>query len=190
MPKGVYERSPETLEKIRINVKRLHNDWCCWPVILEEGVEFFFRRNSTLNRNYELISFLIDEADVTLVSQYSWSIKEGYPYCSKGTLHQLLGGKAPVGYEWDHINRNTLDNRRCNLRRVTNVVNNRNAGPRYNNPSGIRGVQRHRRVSGLDCWLVTITHDGYQHYLGLFNTIEEAAQARKEAELLYWRNDV
>ena len=132
------------------------------------------------------IPFIIDDEDYELVSQYSWYIDCGYP-CSVAVpgrrLHILLGGKAPEGLEWDHINRNRLDNRRENLQLVTQVVNLRNKSMYSNNTSGHRGVS----LNSAGLWKVQITDTpGHVKFLGNFETIEEAIKARKEAEIKYW----
>lgn len=52
------------------------------------------------------------------------------PEWRTGLLHPIgyaiLGVHRKKGYEIDHINRNTLDNRRCNLRFVTSHINQKN----------------------------------------------------------------
>lgn len=51
---------------------------------------------------------------------------------------------------------------------------------RLNNTSGVKGVSFHKR-SGK--WMAYITLAGKRRYLGIFGTVEEAAQARREAEV-------
>ncbi len=48
-----------------------------------------------------------------------------------------------------------------------------------NNRSGIKGVSYYSRT---DSWVATLTFKGIHYYLGKFNTIAEAAQARWKAE--------
>lgn len=48
----------------------------------------------------------------------------------------------------DHINRDTLDNRRENLRLVSRSINSTNAKPRKESKSGIRGVYRRKARPG------------------------------------------
>ena len=91
-------------------------------------------------------------------------------------LHrQILN--APDGTYGDHINRNTLDNRRANLRVVNEAQNVWNTGIRSTNTSGYKGVRRHK-----DLWRADITVNGKKHCLGYFKTAPEADQAYKEAD--------
>lgn len=144
--------------------------------------------------NKEGIPFQIDDADYFCVSQYEWSINNtGYP-TTRGRrstmLHIFLFGRAPIGLQWDHINRDKYDCRRQNLRIVTVRVNQRNVGLRKDNTSGIIGVQRHKRASGNHCWKATIKdNSGKQLYLGLYDTIEAAAVVRQQAEVRLWGVD-
>jgi len=82
----------------------------------------------------------------------------------------------------DHIDGNTLDNRRCNLRICTNAANLRNGVHiRPNNTSGVTGVWKHRNK-----WIAEIKVNYKKIHLGTFNTLKEAAQARKQAEKKYF----
>lgn len=83
--------------------------------------------------------------------------------------------------EWpaviDHINGNRADNRIVNLRSVTKAINAKNRRPHQANKSGVTGVIAHG-----DRWRAYITHEYHQVHLGVFDTLEEAASARKSAE--------
>ena len=94
-------------------------------------------------------------------------------------FHQQVMGKRE-GLVIDHINRNPLDNRKCNLRFVTQLENSWNIGVKKNSKSGVLGVCKHGNK-----WISTITANRERFYLGTFDTIEEAEKARKEAELKY-----
>lgn len=80
--------------------------------------------------------------------------------------------EAPPGVFVDHINGDTLDNRRANLRLCSASENARNQKPRRGT-SRFRGVSfnsRARRWAAVIC-------AGRNHFLGLFTEEEEAARA-------------
>ena len=76
----------------------------------------------------------------------------------------------------DHVNHDRGDNRISNLRSVTISENCRNRSLPSNNISGHIGVSR----SGKR-WKARLKMNGVDHYLGLFNTIEDAVAARNKA---------
>lgn len=140
------------------------------------------------------IPFIIDADDYEAVSRYFWCVYQGYPTTNIGkrpngraiTLHQFLLGHAPEGFEWDHRDRDRLNNRRSNLRLATDTLNSRNRGIQKNNKSGVRGVIE-ARVRGR--WIAGITVNGKRKQIGTFSTIEEAAAARSVGAEKYWRGD-
>lgn len=71
-------------------------------------------------------------------------------------LHNKITGFSMV----DHINRNTLDNRRCNLRETTHKENMNNRGNVHNGASGILGI---RYVKKDNCWQARIKQDGKEY---------------------------
>lgn len=88
-------------------------------------------------------------------------------------------GEWPEG-QIDHINGVRDDNRIENLRAVSVVGNQQNQHMRVDNTSGTTGV---RLESGA--WTAKIRVRGKRLHLGRFKSMEEAAAARKSAELLY-----
>lgn len=86
------------------------------------------------------------------------------------------------GLEVDHINHIRDDNRLVNLRFVTTTGNNRNRSRHSNNTTGVTGVtySKVRRK-----YVARIHVDGVNINLGAFVSLEEAAEARKEAEIKY-----
>lgn len=81
-------------------------------------------------------------------------------------LHQLL-----VGSNYDHINRDKLDNTRENLRPATIRQQNANVAPRAK--SGFKGVSRDRTTKSS--WKASISVDGKMVHLGNFKTPHLAA---------------
>lgn len=69
-----------------------------------------------------------------------------------------------------------------NCRWATKAEQSRNVRPRQSNVIGVKGV----RKSGRNSYAASISVDGKSVYLGVFPTVEEAIQARRKAEQLYW----
>lgn len=82
----------------------------------------------------------------------------------------------------DHINNNKLDNKATNLRWASNSENNHNKPITSNNKSGCKGVSCMRNSK----FRASICINYKTIYIGIFNTLEEAINARKlkETELL------
>lgn len=125
---------------------------------------------------------LFDDADNEIVSKYFWSELRGprTSYADAFTrdgvvlMHRILMN-PPKGYVVDHINNNGLDNRRQNLRVVTQSENIRRAGIRVNNTSGIIGVHWNEETKR---WRATFRGpNGKKVYAGVFKTKDEAAVA-------------
>jgi hypothetical protein len=87
-------------------------------------------------------------------------------------LHrEVLGLEKGDGREGDHINLDTLDNRRQNLRVVTRDQQTQNATP--HGRSRFRGVSYHTQSGKWQarCWIKKKCH-----YLGLFEDEDRAAE--------------
>lgn len=96
----------------------------------------------------------------------------------------MTGKPAPQRIDVEHENRDRADNRWKNLRLATRSQNNANTGLRCTNTTGVKGV--HRVSSGYGKpWFARITVHGKRLHLGCFDTIEEAAAARRKAEIQY-----
>lgn len=82
--------------------------------------------------------------------------------------------------EVDHRNRKPADNRWHNLREATRIQNTANHGGKKHKASGLPvGVYHDRNGRVRAC----VTKEGKQHYVGSFETVDEAVVARREASL-------
>lgn len=142
---------------------------------------------------------LIDLIDSDLAS-LKWCINgkaTKYPYLIKNfgkshtpplrLLHRVIMerivGRTLISKEVvDHINQNTLDNRRCNLRLCSHAENLRNGKMRPNNTTGYKGVTYVKRDKK---YIAVIHYNNEQINLGRFKTAEDAYQAYCEASKKY-----
>lgn len=165
--------------------------------------EMLYQKNKKYNEynlvdNYYEVStfngekFLIDKEDYDLVHKYCWFVfnsKSGkyiasHEPCSSKSLflHRMIMN-CPDDYFVDHINHNTLDNRKNNLRIVSKSQNAMNARVRCDNNSGYTGVYW---SAYKERWIAKIAKEGKDYYLGSYKNKEEAIEARKEAEEKYF----
>lgn len=86
---------------------------------------------------------------------------------------------TPDGMECDHIHHLTLDNRESELRNVTHSQNQMNKRPRIKNTLGVTGICI-RSDSGK--YVTQLYFEGKRVLYKTFHTLEEAVQARREAE--------
>jgi len=77
----------------------------------------------------------------------------------------------------DHVNHNTLDNQKRNLRNVTTSQNGMNRRPNKNNTTGFRGVTKTR----YNRFKAEVKLNGKKLYFGTYDTAEEAAKAYEKA---------
>lgn len=127
-------------------------------------------------------SAIVSPEDYGRLSAFKWcaSVKRaGGVYGVSGgranrqSLHHAVIGKPPEGLVVDHINGNTLDNRRENLRFVTNAENVRNFTRPPRASTGHRNVYVHK--SGFT---VRVTRQGVRHRGGWHKSLEAAVAAR------------
>lgn len=80
----------------------------------------------------------------------------------------------------DHINHNRKDNRWVNLREVNDLDNAKNITLQHNSGTGVNGVALHKPTGKYRAY-IGINYK--QKHLGLFDTFEEAIQARRQADI-------
>lgn len=163
------------LPKINNNIYIPHDDY----------VELFLYAPKD-NKTY-IIQF--DWEDYDFMISHTWSLCRGgkgdiyvRDSNSQRLLHRLLMGlsvedKVVV----DHIDRNPFNNRRSNLRICTHQQNMWNKGVSPNSKTGVKGVTFDGKK-----YRASITVKRLYIPLGKFDTLEEAKEARREAELKFY----
>ena len=144
---------------------------------------------------------LIDKDKVELVIKYTWYIVKKSKKCKSNyfwiganakingnwtiiKLHRLLMN-AKEGQIVDHINRNTFDNRLCNLRFATHRQNSVNTNSRSNSSSNYLGVSIDVKGYKIPRFRSQIHTGNKVLNLGSFVSEIEAAKAYNEAAIKY-----
>ena len=138
---------------------------------------------------------IVGPLDYTYLMQWKWyynkAHKGGYAVRIDRTNSQRLIYMHRVilkrmGYEdfaaSDHINRDKLDNRRCNLRPATDRQSACNRSKFKTNTSGYIGVYWHKSAQK---WRALIQVNGKLKHLGLYDDLKEAVRVRDKATLKY-----
>ncbi len=127
---------------------------------------------------------LIDDIDFDSVSKFRWYYNRGYAVRQPQMVNSIRRGKIALhrfilgskeSNSTDHINGNTLDNRRKNLRFVTVMQNS------WNNKS--KGITFHKRDKK---WQARIQVDGNRIQLGYFPNKKMASISYKLATKKYY----
>jgi hypothetical protein len=131
-----------------------------------------------LERSREL-GIIVDEEDEWLLSAFTWRFKDGYvttnlwhqSYMLTAFLHHYIVGQ-PIHdrVDIDHVDRNTLNNRRSNLEYKSHARNNQNSTP-VEEASNIS-------VTPYGRYQVLIQRDGTRYHVGVYATEAEARDAR------------
>jgi hypothetical protein len=145
-------------------------------------------------RNGDIIHCLVDSADLPklLAFKATWfalwhprtrsfyvggNVRDAGKKSGRGQvkMHRFLTD-TPCGLQVDHWNHDTLDNRRSNLRIVTQSVNQMNRrGAKRDSTIGHRGISPYRRDGNF---MLRVTINGERKTIGYFDTVEEALTAR------------
>lgn len=163
----------------------------------------FFRRESMKGNKYIInnkyaemiieskihgvIKVRIDQEDLEKCSKLTWHYAKNKDskYIQtriKGKmvkLHRFIMNINDRNMLVDHINRDTLDNRKLNLRIASYQENSFNKSIRSDNTSGIIGVCFNKNAKK---WCAKIKYNGETIHLGYFSDINEAIINRRIAE--------
>lgn len=121
----------------------------------------------------EIAETVIDADDYEKVKDKKWFFHQGYATSGKIRLTHVIYNRNE-GMVIDHVNHDTLDNRKVNLRICSHGQNLCNAKTRKDNTSGYRGVSWDKEKQK---WMAKITYGKKQIVLGRYATKKEAAKA-------------
>ena len=139
----------------------------------------------TTNTNQE---FYFDLEDYDLIKSYTWlEMKNGYIFAHPNKddyiyLHRLIMNPSDDEIV-DHKKHRLFDNRKDFLRIGNQSQNMMNASKRIDNTSGTTGISQ---LSRDGKWSAEIQFNNKKIRLGIFEDLEDAIKARKEAEEKYF----
>jgi len=114
---------------------------------------------------------VVDDADYDLVRGHKWHAlhSRGSFYAARFEyndgkqtivlMHRLLLA-APKGMIVDHIDHDTLNNRRSNIRLCTHAQNMQNSKDRASSKTGLRNIRQEKTASGRLRWRACIKVNG------------------------------
>lgn len=103
----------------------------------------------------------------------------GEQYQAHRIVWEMVKGPIPEGLEVDHINHVRSDNRIENLRLIIQSDNMRNKSLPSTNKSGEIGIHWNKKLSK---WHVQISADGKRKFVGVYESMEAAKEARDKAK--------
>jgi hypothetical protein len=166
----------EVLERTRFDLNE---------IVIEEDIAKVYLYDKDCKKCAECI---IDATDVDLVKDTKWYATKNRDtdlYCTNnkvGPIHRFIMN-APKDMVVDHINHDTLDNRKENLRVCTNQQNIMNCKTPKNNVSKCKGVYW---AKDKNKWTVQVTINNKTKYIGRYDDYETAVSARLDAERQYY----
>lgn len=150
------------------------------------------------NSNKGIHTVLVSNEDFDKCKNYIWNVQmtryKGnetlyvYARINKESvfLHRYIINVSQENVA-DHINGDTLDNRRENLRECTQAENNQNKSKNTYASSGTKGIVDVSKFKGKKNWMAYISVGGKHKTLGYFYELDEAIKVRKQAEKEYYK---
>jgi len=134
--------------------------------------------------------FYFDIQDLNLVKEHNWYLDFDKYVITRiqgknVKLHKLIMDSPNSIIH--HLNKCEWDNRRCNLKYVTNIENALTAKLSKHNNSGAKGVDWQKQSQK---WRARIKINKQEIYLGSFKYFEDAVHARENAEAKYIRKEL
>ena len=132
--------------------------------------------------------FICDKDDHDKIKETYWNINRyGYVVTAKPVngsifLHRLLLN-CESGEFVDHIDGDKLNNRKRNLRICTKSQNSQNRHTTPYNKCGKVGVTYRKNKNKYEAYIMV---DGKNKYLGIFDDVDDAINARIDAERKYY----
>lgn len=130
--------------------------------------------------------FYFDLEDYDKIKEICWNVGNdgrvsGILHGHMVRMHKVITGTTSEII--DHANNRPWDNRKFNLRISNKQTNSINRRCNKNNKLGVKGVNK---LSNSDKFVARIMVNGKTIHLGVYETIEDAKQARDSAELEYF----
>lgn len=135
-----------------------------------------------------------DIEDYEMIKQYKWLVNKfrgsktysNYYIVNKhgNFLHRIIIN-APKGKVVDHIDGDSMNNRKANLRICTIRDNSKNNKIHKDNKSGHKGVLWYY-YNNVNKWMAYICVNNIRMNLGYYDTYEDACKIREKAEEKYF----
>ncbi len=127
---------------------------------------------------------LVDDSEYDFLTAHSWYAHpdgKGQMYAATRIMDKIVYMHdflmdVDDGTKVDHINNNSLDNQKENLRKATDQENARNKSKQEGTSSGYKGVTKVKNR-----WKASMSIDNKDIHIGYYDTEKEAADAYDKA---------